>query len=388
MTISRKLWGALITGGLACLVAVPYLLRTDDGLREQRRQLIESMTQVERNRLERNARLFQELSPEEQVQMRELHRQLEEDRTKTHGRHVAVLQTYSSWLQTISPHQRDQLLQEADPLRRVALVRTIVEQQRDERLESQLEGGRFALLQQRLGPLPLLSEQDFSAVLQQVQRRVQLGLTPQMRTELTGFEGVRAALKLMELLSQSGKSLVDLVDAATLKQMEDAITDPKVREQLKTIPEETLSRPVTERATEGSLPREAPSRPQLRKMKVLLTIAKNVERWLENERPQLAPDDASLQTFFKTLPEQEQEELLALAPDEFHTQLRRRFIEDELRGYNIDVRKVRRFLMPGDAARLRPLPGDGERRPLDRFRGPSQEERPAANGTSLPSTPS
>ncbi len=365
MNVSRGMLWTLVGTGVVSLLAMPFLLRADNAVREQRAQQIEAMTSVERNRLERNARRFAELSPAQQLQMRQLHRQLEDDGTRNHGRHQATLELYTQWLQSISPLDRDELQREADPVRRLVLVREMVDRQRDARLESQLEGGRFSQLQQRLGPLPLLNEQDFLAVLEQIQRRVQLGLTPQMRQELATFTGVRRALKLMELLSQSGNGLSDLVDAATLKRIEDAISDETAREQLRTIPDAALPRGAAERAGDNAPQRETVLRAQLRKWKVLVTVAKNVEHWLEQERPRLVPDDASLQSFFAELPEPAQDELLELPPEQFHAQLRRRFIEEELRGYNIDVRKVRQFLMPSDALRSRlPTPRDTDpRRP-------------------------
>ena len=72
---------------------------------------------IERERLQRNVAEFEKMSPAEQERYRELNRQLE----ATDNKNLAtLLQTYSAWLQTLTPGQREELRQEKDSQKKLA----------------------------------------------------------------------------------------------------------------------------------------------------------------------------------------------------------------------------------------------------------------------------
>lgn len=94
-----------------------------DGIRQ-----IEQMSELERNRLQRNLAEFKHLTPEQQAHYRELHLKLEENKA-TGGSLSSLLQEYSAWLTTLTPNQRDDLNKETEPAKKLALVRQFKEEQ-------------------------------------------------------------------------------------------------------------------------------------------------------------------------------------------------------------------------------------------------------------------
>ena len=91
----------------------------------ERHNQIAKMSKVERDRLQRNLAAFQQMSPEMQGHYRTLNEKLDEDR-KEGGHLSSLLQTYSAWLQTLTPGQREELRQGTD---RLALVHKFKEEQ-------------------------------------------------------------------------------------------------------------------------------------------------------------------------------------------------------------------------------------------------------------------
>lgn len=91
----------------------------------QRSQEMQQMSAIERARLQRNWELFQKLPPEQQQHYRQLHRELEQDR----GELKQLVTTYSQWLQTLSPGQREVLRKAKDPVQKLDLVRKYKEEQ-------------------------------------------------------------------------------------------------------------------------------------------------------------------------------------------------------------------------------------------------------------------
>lgn len=83
---------------------------------------VEKMSQLERDRLQRNLAEFKKLTPEQQAHYRDLHQKLEENKS-TGGPLSSLLQEYSAWLTTLTPSQRDDLNKETDPAKKLALVR-------------------------------------------------------------------------------------------------------------------------------------------------------------------------------------------------------------------------------------------------------------------------
>lgn len=94
----------------------------------ERHDLIVKMSKIERDRLQRNVVTFQQLRAEEQDHYRQLNNQIEEEKKK--GRHLSsIMQTYSAWLQTLSPSQREDLRLEKNSAKKLDLVHRFKEEQ-------------------------------------------------------------------------------------------------------------------------------------------------------------------------------------------------------------------------------------------------------------------
>lgn len=94
----------------------------------ERHQQIVKMSQIERDRLQRSQAVFQQLTPDQQSQYRQLGEQLDENR-KGGGNLTSLMQTYTAWLQTLTPGQRESLRSEPDSARKLAIVQKIKEEQ-------------------------------------------------------------------------------------------------------------------------------------------------------------------------------------------------------------------------------------------------------------------
>lgn len=95
---------------------------------EQRHTLIVKMSQVERDRLQRNLQSFEVLTPDQKEHYRQLNIQLEEKRKSGDGL-IGLMSTYSAWLETLTPGQREELRKEPDSARKLSLVQKIKEEQ-------------------------------------------------------------------------------------------------------------------------------------------------------------------------------------------------------------------------------------------------------------------
>ena len=91
---------------------------------------LRKMSPIERDRLNRNIAEFQKLSDAEKEHYRKLHQELKHD-TATGGGLNSLLQTYSVWVQTLTPTQRDEIQKESNPSHRFALVRRFKDEQEE-----------------------------------------------------------------------------------------------------------------------------------------------------------------------------------------------------------------------------------------------------------------
>lgn len=95
---------------------------------------LRQMSNVDRDRFDRNLREFQKLSEADKQQYRLLHENLVKDHSQGGGL-TKLLQTYSAWVQTLTPTQRDELQKETAPAQKMALIRRFKEEQ-DETAEN------------------------------------------------------------------------------------------------------------------------------------------------------------------------------------------------------------------------------------------------------------
>ncbi len=153
------------------------VLALDQRTIAERCERLKNMSEVERDRLNRNIAEFQKLNPAEKQRYRDLHQQLADDQVKSGGL-TSLLKTYFVWLQTLSPSQRDELAREKVPSQKLVLIRQFKELQehsieaseqhestdgqapRTARADDQVPVSRASI-----GPNVALSSKDLKAVL-------------------------------------------------------------------------------------------------------------------------------------------------------------------------------------------------------------------------------
>lgn len=93
----------------------------------QRHAYIASMNQIERDRLQRNIDAFKQMSPADRDRYRALNEELD---GKPEGRSLSILAlTYSAWLETLTPGQREELRQRTESSKKLPLVQQYKDQQ-------------------------------------------------------------------------------------------------------------------------------------------------------------------------------------------------------------------------------------------------------------------
>ncbi len=108
---------------------VPSLLQAlDQKTIEARTEQLRKMSEIERGRFDRNLQQFQKLSDAEKQHYRQLHEALIKDNSQGGGL-SKLLQTYSVWVQTLTPTQRDELKKEKIPAQKLALIRRFKDEQ-------------------------------------------------------------------------------------------------------------------------------------------------------------------------------------------------------------------------------------------------------------------
>ena len=112
-------WFALLPENLQAIDQQAIASRTDQ---------LRKMSEIERGHLNRNIEEYQKLSNTEKQHYRQLHDELKHD-ASTGGSLTRLMQTYSLWVQTLPPTQRDELKKELVPAQKLALIRRFKEEQ-------------------------------------------------------------------------------------------------------------------------------------------------------------------------------------------------------------------------------------------------------------------
>ncbi len=357
MSGDRRFFLALLAVAAVGVAVMPFLLGAEDPQLERRRQQIAAMTQPERERLQRNFVQFAKLSEADRAHFRDLHAKLEADRASQQGRAVATLETYSQWLQTIPPYERDALQQERDAAAKLTLVRKVLDRQQEERVELRIG----STMETRLGPIPTLSEEDLQSMLAVIQEAAEPVLhNTSLEKELEGYKGLALTLKTFELLGRKDKRLLPLLTETRVQRLVDVISDDETRQM--------LSAEAGDRSAGFNA----------RKHKVVMTLWKNLAIAIEKEMRQRVVTSQKMEAMFAELPVAEQEALLDLSPDEFHHELRQRVLDAESTG-PINRRFVQKFVVPSDR------PFRGNRRFFPNGNRPAPRDRPR-RGDAKPST--
>jgi len=158
-----------VIGVLVAVVLLGGGTTEDASVLEARRQSIEKLSQSDLNRLKRNYETFLKLPTERREQLVRLNDELQED-AKNGGRLQKLLDQYNAWLFKLSPFDRDNLLNTADPGERAQLVQKIIQDQQKQRLARATRGPVIPLIGGRFDSVSPLSSSELDAVLTAVEQ--------------------------------------------------------------------------------------------------------------------------------------------------------------------------------------------------------------------------
>ncbi|MBX3442188.1 MAG: hypothetical protein KF774_07255 [Planctomyces sp.] len=219
MRFSSDAWW-LIGSAAAAIAIAPLLVRGDSqatARREQSRQRIEAMSPAERQRLEDNYERYRQLSEAEQARWRAFHEDLRRSPLA-----IKSLDAYTQWIQSLSPVSLDQLRQERDGERRVALIKQIEQQNEDEISVSGRGRGRMWSWNRTM-----FDNAAFFRAMQVLEREASGRLSSE-QLELVGRLPADSPERALELLRQfrergvtfqqivSDQTLQDIIDRAEL----------------------------------------------------------------------------------------------------------------------------------------------------------------------------
>ncbi|MEW4526430.1 hypothetical protein [Maioricimonas sp. JC845] len=342
---SAVLW---LAGATVLAIAVAPLLASrgvDSSVLAQSERRIASMTQPQRDRLERNFSEYRELTPQQREHYRQLHLALEADRTDNHGRIVRVMEDYYVWIKTLPAYQREQLRKTTDPDARLALVQKYLDQQQEREAEEEYGNGDMPLW---LEGVPAMSDEDlelvFATILQRMPR------TNDENAELDALSGIERHLRILRMLIDRGRLVQQVVG---LPEMQQRLVGQLTDDELKQAVEDAQDNRQRTRILMGSL-------------------VKGLLNEYRDEVQRRSPTDEKLREFFDNeLTEEEQDVLVQLEPEDFRTALVREYLGQYSR---LDVGIINRAIRaPADRG------NDPQRRPARGFMQRFFDGRPPAN---------
>lgn len=330
---SAVLW---LAGATVLAIAVAPLLASrgvDSSVLAQSERRIASMTQPQRDRLERNFSEYRELTPQQREHYRQLHQALEADRADNHGRIVRVMEDYYVWIKTLPAYQREQLRKTTDPDARLALVQKYLDQQQEREAEEEYGNGDMPLW---LEGVPAMSDEDlelvFATILQRMPR------TNDENAELDALSGIERQLRILRMLIDRGRLVQQIVG---LPEMQQRLVGQLTDDELKQAIDDASDNRQRTRILMGSL-------------------VKGLLDEYRDEVQRRSPTDEKLREFFDNeLTEEEQDVLVQLEPEDFRTALVREYLGQYSR---LDVGIIHRAIRaPADRG------NDPQRRPARGF---------------------
>ena len=137
------------------------------------------MSPLERDRLNRNIQDFQTLSSSQKTQFRNLHAELIDDRVHNGGM-TSLMQTYTVWLSSLTPAQREAIKNETDAARKLEIVRRIKDETDHSNASHEAHPDVAAVPTSSRLPKGMLDGKDVSLIMMAVVERL-----PQGRIEET-----------------------------------------------------------------------------------------------------------------------------------------------------------------------------------------------------------
>ncbi|MBT5020519.1 hypothetical protein OAH05_01705 [bacterium] len=309
-----RIW-IIISIFLAIGVA-PFLAQGDQETRqriEQNRQIIATMTQSERDSLERNFAAYQKKTPQELATIQGFHHAIEENRSQSSGEYSKALDQYDLWLATIEPFQRDELKEISDPLERIRRMSEILREQRSREASSVV---RRRFQNSPLANVPVLNKEQLQTLMDGVEDLEKDRLSDQQESELNRLGGIARFLKMLQMLKENTQLRPQdrsQIPPWVVKEL--FVTLRKIESQhSRYIRDETVRNYLLEE-TNGSREISTILRIQAVILKSLLIQV------LGEQGRNSSPAQHQLEELFASLPEEEQDALLQLEAIEFYKEL-------------------------------------------------------------------
>ena len=336
--------------------------RTPADAAEARRQQIEQMSVVDRERLIRKFKTFLSLSESRRAAYRELYRELEKD-AQAGGNLRQVMHAYYDWLTTLSPWQREELRKAADHSKKMELIRTFKHEQKVKQAGPRrvYPGSLGPHLGRFLGYGRRLSSEDLAGVMQVVEHSVPL--SRDRRRELDKHEGLNRYLMTLEAVLEHDAALGRPLAAPwpsepLMEKMLAAVGDEKVRERLAAIPE-----------------------PASRRRELVKLIIATLVAELHAEAQRHKPEEKEINKFFVQLDDVRRDEIMRLPTDQAQRRLALLYALKHHDEFPVDTKKMWKVTdeLSGRAGLRRPG-GPGRRYPGGRRFGPPGGSFPRRGG--------
>ncbi len=293
-------WGLAIAG----VVAVgPLVLGRGSPALTSSHDEIARMSEVERTALKRKYDQYRALTEQQRANLRTLHQQVEADRASG-ARYLTTMNDYCDWLKTIDSWQQDELAHIDDPLNKAKRVDEIAKERQQTKLaheESQDDEGppgRGGLLAPTL-----LTESQLNKVFDVLAKR-STGTTEEEQKAIDSHVG----LKRMGLQVKTLKRQIPSLD-----QFFRSISDAELKEMIEASGNPDMLALLTK---SGEMPLQ--TRVNTAKRGILFSV------YAQFRRESASATDAELQSFFKTLSKEIQDQLLQQRAEDFKAELRLR----------------------------------------------------------------
>jgi len=288
--------GSLALAGLVCLLSFPLALGAvpmDSQERATRRQHIAAMSSTERARLERNLHTFLQLSRDQRARYVELHQFIASDAHRND-----VLHAYLDWLKTLSPWQRDELRNTANPKERMQRVREFLEEQQQ---ASDQDDRLFPATGPFSKSLARPTAKDSSAMIQILEESLDVPLRD--RRVLESLDGFERHLMVVELAI---RQLLNIPRARRPEWLEPQLCD----KMIDAIASEPLRNVLRRRLT-----------PEQQRRAVMGVVLQGLFNEWKAEVQKHQPDERALKEFFMNLPGEPRDEIMRLPPKEARERL-------------------------------------------------------------------
>lgn|GEM_PF-2022163 len=328
---SIRLW--LIASTLAGVGLAPFLAQGNPRQRELKREhaaAISRLSETQRERVLRNFATWQTLSPEKQQGLEQLHQDLMNDQRLRGGELYQLMLDYHAWLRTLEPHQRDLLANATDIPHRLSLMREIARRQREQTAGRNMPPIGPGGSDRQVDIPEAMDEKNLSAVIQALQRHAANRLTAEQLDELQKLQGLKHAVRLLELLKEFGTGVnpQPLLEnpprefQQVASEIDQVATDPRLQEFV------THGPPLPGGGGSGSESQNhRQASPEARRLALALMLSLQVELFKQRRAVESTVDSQKLTEFLNTLPPDEQNALLSLEASDFQTDLRLQYLD-------------------------------------------------------------